>query len=69
MGPRGKTGYFSIFDPSGMSEEQIFEEIVKRIRMIYDAYESNHNRGEKVKIEKEFEAKWRLDAGEGEGEG
>ncbi|MBO3799354.1 MAG: hypothetical protein QXI42_04255 [Thermoproteota archaeon] len=60
VGPRGKTGYFSIFDPSGMSEEQIFEEIVKRIRMIYDAYESNHNRGEKVKFEKEFEAKWRL---------
>lgn len=60
VGPRGKTGYFSIFDPSGMSEEQIFEEIVKRIKMIYDAYESNHNRREKVKFEKEFEAKWRL---------
>ncbi|MEM3711990.1 MAG: hypothetical protein QXR97_00385 [Thermoproteota archaeon] len=60
VGPVGRTCYTSVFDPKGMSEDQIFEEIVKRVKMVYDAYNLNHNWGERKKFEEEFKEKWGL---------
>ncbi|MEM2287294.1 MAG: hypothetical protein QXS51_05915, partial [Thermoproteota archaeon] len=60
VGPVGRTCYISVFDPKGMSEDQIFEEIVKRVKMVYDAYNLNHNWGERKKFEEEFKEKWGL---------
>jgi len=61
VGPVGRTGYTSVFDPEGMSEDQIFEEIVKRVKMVYDAYNSWYDwRKERKKFEEEFKEKWGL---------
>lgn len=60
VGLAGRTGYISTFDPKGMSEDQIFEEIVKRVKMVYDAYNSWYDLGERKEFEEEFEEKWGL---------